>query len=202
MEEKQLQELINTGEGFTLEFKQDLSKTLAKDICAFANSNGGKILLGIDDKGIIRGFSLSNSKKSRVQNLARNMDPSFSVKITQINNITVIDVPEGVKKPYSVQGQFYIRIGANSQQLNRDEIRKFFQKEGQLTFDTQAASKFKFEKDFNSNIYEKFIQRAEITKVIPRKQLLQNLGFIENGELNSAEWLEDRVFNIPNIVRR
>lgn len=140
MEKKQLQELINTGEGLSLEFKQDLSKTLAKDICAFANSNGGKILLGIDDKGILRGFSLTNSKKSIVQNLTRNMDPSFSVKITKINDITVIDVPEGVKKPYSVKGQFYVRIGANSQQLNRDEIKKFFQKEGQLTFDTQTDS--------------------------------------------------------------
>jgi len=50
---KELKSLIDQGEGYNLEFKESFSDTIAKDICAFANALGGKILLGItDDKEI------------------------------------------------------------------------------------------------------------------------------------------------------
>lgn len=37
-----LVELIKIGEGYTIEFKERLNDLISKDICAFANSSGGK----------------------------------------------------------------------------------------------------------------------------------------------------------------
>ena len=60
-------ELIKTGEGFTLEFKEKFSETLSKDICAFANASGGKIILGVrDGNNEIIGFKLTNLIKAGV----------------------------------------------------------------------------------------------------------------------------------------
>lgn len=46
-----IEELLNRGEGKTLEFKRDLSspKGLMKTLVAFSNTTGGKIIVGIDD---------------------------------------------------------------------------------------------------------------------------------------------------------
>jgi ATP-dependent DNA helicase RecG len=169
--------LIETGEGFTLEFKEGISSSLGKDICAFANASGGTILIGVNDQGHIVNRSLSNSDRSKIQDIARNMDPSFTVSVQQV---------EHVAKPYSVNGNFYIRIGANSQKLNRDEIRSFFQKQRLVVFDEKINESFSLEYDFNDDAFNEFIQRSNISNVIPKEDLLKNLGFLKEEKLNNA----------------
>jgi len=43
--------LLQAGEGYHTEFKQSLDKSFVEEACAFANSGGGKILLGVADNG-------------------------------------------------------------------------------------------------------------------------------------------------------
>lgn len=53
-----LKNLIQTGEGQYLEFKRTIptAEKIAREIAAFANSNGGTILVGVDDNGTIPGI--------------------------------------------------------------------------------------------------------------------------------------------------
>jgi len=51
MDEKELDFIIQEGEGQFIEFKENIDKSLAKEIVAFANSQGGRIFLGITDSG-------------------------------------------------------------------------------------------------------------------------------------------------------
>lgn len=175
MNRKDLQLLIKTGEGFTLEFKERISSSLGKDICAFANASGGIILIGVNDQGKKIGYSLSNADKSKIQDIARNMDPSFMVEVDQVEDVVVISVDEGENKPYSVNGNFYVRIGANSQKLKRDEIRTFFQKQRLVVFDEKINESFSLKDDFNDAAFDEFIQRSNISNVISKKDLLKNL---------------------------
>ena len=114
MNKKELFELVKIGEGYTLEFKENLDKSLGKELCAFANASGGKIVLGVTDKNEIKGFSLTNKNISQIQDIARKMDPSFKVAVEQIENLAVVFVPEGNDKPYQATGEFYLRNGATS----------------------------------------------------------------------------------------
>jgi len=66
MREKQLELLIRQGEGYNLEFKESFSDNIGKDICAFANTNGGKLLVGISDGGEIKGVRITNKLKSQI----------------------------------------------------------------------------------------------------------------------------------------
>ena len=43
--------LIQQGEGTTLEFKESLSSSFAREVVALANTIGGKIILGVRDGG-------------------------------------------------------------------------------------------------------------------------------------------------------
>ena len=50
-----LEILIQQGEGTTLEFKESLSSSFAREVVALANTIGGKILLGVRDGGSVVG---------------------------------------------------------------------------------------------------------------------------------------------------
>ena len=89
-------DIIKTGEGYTIELKESINSSIGKDICAFANSSGGKIIIGVEDKtNKVIGYKLTNLDRSKVQNIARNMSPSFNVQIEQIKDLAVVYVPEG-----------------------------------------------------------------------------------------------------------
>ena len=64
MNKDSILDLIKTGEGITLEFKTNISSNLGKEICAFANTQGGKILLGVGDSGNIIGIKTKEGRGS------------------------------------------------------------------------------------------------------------------------------------------
>ena len=53
--DKNIQTLIKKGESESLEFKTSFGKETMETLSAFANSNGGTVLIGINDKGKIIG---------------------------------------------------------------------------------------------------------------------------------------------------
>ena len=66
MSEK-LKNIIATGEGYYIEFKRSFDKSVIEEVCAFANSSGGKIFLGVDDNRVIRGVDTGNKMRSKIQ---------------------------------------------------------------------------------------------------------------------------------------
>ena len=60
-----LTELIRAGEGYKLEFKESIGK-IGKEMVAFANASGGRIILGVADDGTTKGFADSNTNRSPI----------------------------------------------------------------------------------------------------------------------------------------
>ena len=108
--------LIAQGEGYNLEFKESFSQNIAREMCAFANANGGQIFIGVSDNGTIKGVRQENDLISRVQDIARNTDPPVTISMEYVDNVLVVDVSEGTDKPHSSNGKFYMRFGPNTQQ--------------------------------------------------------------------------------------
>ena len=50
-----IKKLLQTSEGKQLEFKRDLSsvKPIFKTLVAFANTEGGRLVIGVDDAGTV-----------------------------------------------------------------------------------------------------------------------------------------------------
>ncbi len=186
MNKNELDSLVNQGEGQNLEFKESYSSSLAKEICAFANAGGGKILIGIVDSGEIKGISITNRLKSQITDIARNHESPVIISLEEIDNVLVVNVPEGTDKPYSTSGKFYLRIGPNSQQLSRDEIREFFQHEGKIDFVQKLNKDFNIKTDISTKAYNNFLQLSKISNKITRKQLLENLNLLSNNHIKNA----------------
>ncbi len=182
----ELRFLITQGEGYNLEFKEQFSNRIAIDICAFANANGGRIILGVKDDGTITGIKISNQLKSQIYDLARNLDPLINIDLYELINTLIINVPEGKKKPYSTKGKFYLRYGVNSQQLRREDIRHFFQEEGLVLFDEKPNLDFNMKSDFNENNFKTFQEKTGISPVLKRDEILENLRLLKDGYLKNA----------------
>ncbi|MDA3798453.1 MAG: putative DNA binding domain-containing protein [Kiritimatiellae bacterium] len=181
----ELNELIATDEGYSLEFKRTAAH-LGREICAFANSAGGIVLIGVDDDGSIVGITNMNRVKSEVQNIARSMEPSLMIKLEVMDDILAVVVPSGPDKPYSANGKFYLRDASSCQQMSRDEIREFFFKEGLIQFDRQSCIGFSLEDDFDPEKYSLFANVALIPEELQRNDVLINLKVVENGQMTNA----------------
>ena len=125
MKQTDLDILLREGEGSMLEYKESLSSSFARDVVAFANSSGGKILLGVRDDGTVVGIRDSNKLRAQIQDIARNCDPSVKVLIGVVGKVMVITVRESETKPVQCREGFFWRQGAGTQKLSRDEIRDF-----------------------------------------------------------------------------
>ncbi len=130
MKPSELAILIEEGEGFMLEFKESLSSSFARELVAMANTAGGKILLGVSDDRTVVGIRDSNELRARIQDIARNCDPSVRVQVDRVGKVTVVAVRESDAKPVQCSDGFFWRQGAATQKLSRDEIREFFHSEG------------------------------------------------------------------------
>lgn len=85
-----------------------------------------------------------------------------------------------------MNGQFFLRIGANCQQLSRDEIREFFQKENLILFDSQQNTDFDLDKDFDKYKFKSFLGLAKITDNLNKKEILRNLFLLDGEYLKNA----------------
>ncbi len=185
-----LADLVSLGEGFTTEFKRSVSSALGRELCAFANATGGTVLVGVADDGQICGVSNHNKLKSEVQSVARTADPPIAVEIESVDQVIRVDVPAQHSKPYSFGGRFYIREGANSQQLTRAEIREFFFEEGLIRFDETPCPSFDLEKDLTDENWMRFARRARLPEGLDPVTTLESLHLVKDGEMTHAgAWL-------------
>ncbi|MCD6584681.1 MAG: putative DNA binding domain-containing protein [Desulfobacteraceae bacterium] len=190
MNKKQLIDLIKLGEGFTVEFKKSGTSNIGRELCAFANATGGFLLIGVSDSGDIVGAMDHNKLKSQIQSIARSMEPPLVLDIESVGKVLVVSVPAQNSKPYSFAGKFYLRDGASSQQMSRDEIREFFFKEGVIHFDETPCESFKLNSDLKPSNWTLFAKRANIPENMKPVTALENLHLLKNKKVSQAgAWL-------------
>ena len=192
LNKQNLDDVLQLGEGQYIEFKESLYKSFAKEIVAFANASGGIIYLGITDSNAIKGISVTNKLKSQIQDIAHNCDPSIIISFIEMNNVIAVEIKEGENKPYSCSAGFFMRMGANSQKMKRNEILALAIKSGKIRFDEQICNNFDW-KDFDNEKFEYYLKLAGISNNLPKEEILKNLriltdeGFTNAGALYFAK---------------
>lgn len=159
----ELRELINKGEGHHLEFKeeQENNDDFAKTFVAFANTDGGKILVGISDDDSIRGINDIDSLMRRLDDIAINRcEPPITILQESLqvdgNNIVIVSVPKGPQRPYDVRGRTYIRSSNRIRMASREEKQRLFQSSESIYYDEIPVRRSKFS-DFDINSFQQFL---------------------------------------------
>ena len=96
-----------TGESLTVEYKREYIDDIKKTIIAFANTDGGELLIGVDDDGTVLGVDDPDDVMLKVTNSARDtIRPDVTVFIrveTRVINgksIVAVHVQKGTACPY------------------------------------------------------------------------------------------------------
>jgi ATP-dependent DNA helicase RecG len=128
-------ELLKADEGKTLEFKLDLSspRNLLKTLVAFANTAGGRIIIGVADKTREPvGIDNPLDEEERICNLiADSVGPRLvpNVEMTTVDGKTllVIEVFLSNSRPHYLRSEgqetgVYVRLGSTNRQADRELI--------------------------------------------------------------------------------
>jgi ATP-dependent DNA helicase RecG len=191
MTAEQVKSIISTGEGYQAEFKINVPskvRELTEEICAFANSTGGVILIGVDDHNQIQGISMDNAKRSAIYNSIGEISPKFTCSLEYVNvdglDIAVLEVHSGKNKPYVCSGAIYVRVGPNTQKLTTaEEMRDFFQQAGKIYFDEGSCEDFNIEKDLDKGNFQLFRMESGLPALISNEQLFLNFQLLEDDKI-------------------
>lgn len=192
---------IAPGEDSTRQFKVDVRNvdSLASEMVAFANSDGGTIFIGVADDGSMPGLLpkdvarinqlISNAASQHVRSPLTVQTENVQLSTGRI--VIVLTVPKGIDKPYfDKNGVIWLKCGADKRRINsKEELRRLFQFSDQFHADelpTKAGidklDKLRF-RDFIRDVYKLNFPDDPRDLI----QLLQNMNLAtDTGGLNLA----------------
>lgn len=190
---KKIETLLCQTENSALEFKTSEvhPDSLAREIVAFANSQGGTILLGVNDDVQIEGIDRNKNWEEWVANISRNnINPPLIVDYSQVsvdgNIVGIIDVAKGKDKPYQTnKNQFLVRVGSTSRVASQAELMRLFQQAGVFHYDLTSVLRTTI-KDLDLNKIASYFQRYDIDlaeeddliKLLQNTDVLSEDGFV------------------------
>jgi ATP-dependent DNA helicase RecG len=150
MNKAELLEIIASGESSGVEFKRDNIpiQDLAREIVAFANYQGGMILLGVEDDGTISGIQRQNIEEWVMQACRTKVEPEIipyyeTVALDNGKRVAIVRISSGPAKPYAMlrhgHRYYYIRAGSTVREAGREELLRLFQASGRVTVDLQPV---------------------------------------------------------------
>ncbi|MGD9780034.1 ATP-binding protein [Methanomethylovorans sp.] len=143
-----ISQLITMPEGKTLEFKRDLSspKNIIKTLVAFANTAGGRLLIGVEDvtKNII-GVQDPLDEEERLCSIiadyiAPRLVPDVELMTVESKTLLVVEVYPSGSRPHWVksEGYFdgvYVRLGSTNRKADRELVAELQRSASGISFD-------------------------------------------------------------------
>ncbi len=201
MSQKELQQMILEGEHQNQDFKFAITDTkkIARSIAAFANTDGGRLLIGVKDNGKIAGVE-SDEEYYMIESAAKmHCRPSvdFETRKWESEGKTVLEIiiKKSKKRPHSAPDKdgkptYYVRVKDQNLVANRiltEVWKKEKQSGGAMLKIKYAESKLLTYLEINGYItFSKFCGMANIS---PRKaeKILINLIHMKVIEMDITE---------------
>ena len=135
-------------------------KEIIISLVAFANKRGGKVIVGLNDKGQPTNLTIGkNTIEDFVNKLKNSTDtilyPSINVKSFALGEIVEITIPESDLKPVFAFEKAFIRIGKSNSKLSANELRELIKRYTIPDFDGQIYKKEFIEKDFDIELIKR-----------------------------------------------
>jgi len=141
MNRRELEQLVDLGEGISLEFKRRVPRPerIAKEMVALTNTNGGRIALGVDDDGSIQGIDHASEEEFLLrQAVEAHCRPVVDYRTERVVveprcDVLVVTIDESETKPHRVvvddqesgaKGKAYVRVEAKSIEASEETIRE------------------------------------------------------------------------------
>ena len=205
MTDKELKDICLCGETTRVQFKREFTtqKEIAKEMIAFANSRGGIILFGVEDKtGELVGLSyeqLQQTSRELGNTAQEQVRPTIYIETEVVKaeekHFLVCSIAEGRNKPYkNLQGEIWVKQGADKRRITENtEILSLFQSTGMYRPEedaTRGTSMNDLEITYLKEYFRTVYNREMEDFGQPVESMLRSLGIIaESGEVTRAGML-------------
>jgi len=164
---EQIKHLIPQGETTTVQFKVRSKEAykMGVEMVAFSNTQGGILIIGVDDKtGIISGLSFEEIQQTNtllVNAASENVKPAIIIATETVNidgqNVIVDTISKGKDKPYKDnKGIIWVKNGSDKRKVfSNAELRVMMQSCGSLSADCDSVESTSY-KDISETILKNF----------------------------------------------
>ena len=175
-----------------LEFKEKLTNTFLKTVSAYANYNGGSIIFGINDAGMIKGIDNLEETRLSIENRINDSispQPDYKISVNESDKIITLDVKSGKNKPYLYKSKAYKRNDTATIEVDALELSRLILKGRNVSFESLHSAN----QDLTFNILENKL-KEQIGIVEFNKDVLKTLNLYSDsdGYNNAAAILSDR----------
>lgn len=182
-------------ENQNIDFKRIWKDEYLQWICGFANAQGGKLYIGIDDDHTIVGLKNVDRLMEDIPNkIVTTLGIVCDVNLHEENGLQYIEiVVEPSNMPISFKGEYHYRSGATKQQLRGSALQQFILKKMGLSWDDVTMDNVTID-DIDRDAIDYFISEgiehnrlSPSTKGSSTETILQNLRLLTtDGKLKSA----------------
>ena len=161
---EEIRRLIEEGEGQNLEFKSSFNSGVIETLVAFANSGGGNVVIGLDDKRAATGLTMNaesgqnwvNEVKSKTQ---PSLVPDLKTYRLEKSQIAVLSVQEYPIKPVAFKGRSFKRVGNSNHLLSMQEAADMHLRTFNSSWDNYNTNGYSLE-TISFEKVDRFIQRV------------------------------------------
>ena len=202
-----IQKLIAEGEHQMLDFKFEVSdsKKIARSLVAFANTDGGRLLIGVKDNGAISGIR-SEEEKHMIQTAAQmycRPEVEYTAKEWNINGKTVLEVIIPKSKHHKHKApdhnniyKVYVRVKDENIVANSILIKVWKHEKDknniQITFTDEEMLLLRYLNEHNKISFEEFMEISHLNKKAAERILV---NFILIGMVR-IEMTDKKIFFI------
>jgi ATP-dependent DNA helicase RecG len=192
--------LVILGSSMTMKEQQNIEwKEVWRDeylkwICGFANAQGGKIYIGIDDNGKVIGFK---DNKKLLEDIPNKVRDTLGI-IVDVNRLTegceeyIEIIVKPSTYPVDYKGEYHYRSGSTKQQLRGAALTEFLLSRTGFKWDAVPIDDVLID-DLDKESFDIFRREALRTKrmteadlQVTNAELLENLHLINDGKLKRA----------------
>jgi len=141
------------------EYKESFGESVLKTICGMANTEGGEVIIGISDNGVVKGIKLTNRELERITERIvnkLNIHPSMNLEDRNGKYVLIITVQKS-NVPISFNGRYYERVGNTTREMRNEKLKTFFIRK--TNWDAIVNPDATFE-EINTETVKKFIKLA------------------------------------------
>ncbi|MDD5942252.1 RNA-binding domain-containing protein [Fibrobacter sp.] len=205
------------SESQSIEYKSSWRDEYLKWICGFANAQGGKLYIGVDDNGYVCGVS---NIKRLLEDIPNKLQTSLGI-VTEVNKkekdgleyIEIIVVPSSFSVSY--RGEFHYRSGATKQQLTGIALTEFIAKKTGVRWEDAVVEDIRVEDlDIpNEDLLKKLhlmegekLKRSAVLLFYSDPSRVQNGSYVKIGrfgdgaDLQYQDTIEDSLIKIADKV--
>lgn len=160
---------MNFLESNVVELKEIINNDFKKEIVAFANTNGGKIYVGVNNKGDVVGIENAEKEMERISSMIRDgikpdLIPFTDIELSNIDgkDVICVNVSRGGKIPYHLTEKgmkssgVYIRHGVTSIPASEEMIREMIKQNDGTTYDKARSLNQELTFNFADSFFEKY----------------------------------------------